>query len=116
MVMLGHLIVPTIDDVPATLSHTIVTGLLRDKLGFDGVVITDSLAMNAVADHYTTAEIAVKSLQAGADILLGPKSLEKAADGIMAALESGELTMERIDESVMRILLLKIGKGIVQTN
>jgi beta-N-acetylhexosaminidase len=116
MVMLGHLIVPSIDDVPATLSHTIVTGLLRDKLGFDGVVITDSLAMNAVADHYTTAEIAVKALQAGADILLGPKSLEKAADGIMAALESGELTMERIDESVMRILLLKIGKGIVQTN
>jgi beta-N-acetylhexosaminidase len=113
MVMIGHLIVPSIDDVPATLSYTIVTGLLREKLGFDGVVITDSLAMNAVADHYSTAEIAVKALQAGADILLGPKSLEKAAKAIMDALETGELTIERIDESVMRILVLKIEKGIV---
>jgi beta-N-acetylhexosaminidase len=113
MVMVGHLIVPSMDDVPATMSYAIVTQLLRDKLGFDGVVITDGLAMNAVAEHYSTAEIAVKAIQAGNDILLGPKNLQKAAEGIMESLESGELTIERIDESVMRILVLKIKSGII---
>jgi beta-N-acetylhexosaminidase len=113
MVMIGHLIVPSMDDLPATMSYTIVTELLRNKLGFDGVVITDGLAMNAVADHYSTAEIAVKAIQAGNDILLGPKNLKKAAEGLMDALESGELTIERIDESVMRILVLKIKSGII---
>ncbi len=114
MVMIGHLTIPSIDDVPATMSYRIVTDLLRSKLGFDGVVITDSLAMNAVADHYTTAEIAVKSIQAGTDILLGPKSLQEAAEGLMSALDSGDLTIERIDESVMRILVLKIKHGIIE--
>jgi beta-N-acetylhexosaminidase len=114
MVMVGHLTVPAMDKAPATISYTIVTGLLRNTLGFDGVVITDGLGMNAVAGYCSPAQIAVKAIGAGVDILLGPVSLPEATSGIIEALETGELTIEQIDESVLRILILKLKHGIIR--
>jgi len=110
--MIGHITAPALDDVPATFSYRIVTGLLREELGFDGVVVTDALSMGAVAG-VTDGEIAVKALLAGADLLLMPGNLEEAAAGVEAALEEGTLTWERLDQSVLRILELKIRKNIL---
>ncbi len=113
MVMVVHLTVPDIDDQPATLSRAIVTGCLRGELGFDGVVITDSLVMEAVSGLYAPGELCVRALEAGCDLLLEPESLADAAAGIADAVTSGRLTEARIDESVVRILTLKLKYGIL---
>ncbi|MCC8075946.1 MAG: glycoside hydrolase family 3 protein [Clostridiales bacterium] len=119
MVMVGHISTPNVekagedDSLPATLSYTMITETLRGELGFDGVVLTDSMSMQAITDHYSSAEAAVMALSAGADIILIPSDLEAAANGIMEAVNSGELTEERIDQSLMRILTLKLQYGII---
>ena len=113
MVMMGHLILSDIDSAPAPFSHEIVTGLLREELGFDGVVITDSLEMSAVSDYFTSGEIAVKCIQAGVDLLLCPADLDQAVTALTDAVESGEISEERINESVLRILELKLRQGIL---
>ncbi|SDA23981.1 beta-N-acetylhexosaminidase [Ruminococcus sp. YE71] len=107
MVMVGHITVPSIDEEPASVSSKIITGELREKLGFKGVIITDSLAMGAVADNYESGELAVKVLQAGGDILLCPADLDEAVNGIEAAVSKGTIEESRIDESLYRILTLK---------
>ena len=114
-VMIGHLTLPQVieEKVPASLSYDIVTGLLREELGFDGVIITDSMSMQAITDQYSSGEAAVKAIQAGVDIVLMPYSLEDAVSGVKAAVQSGQLTEERINESVLRILTLKIQSGII---
>ena len=112
MVMIGHLTVTTLSDEPATLSRAVVTGLLRDELSFDGVIITDGLAMGAIS-AYGDAELAVMAINAGIDILLGPRDLDTAANGILEAVNSGELSEMRIDESILRILLMKLNQGII---
>ena len=93
--------------MPASCSKAMITDHLRDELGYDGIVITDALQMKAVADQYTSAQIAVKVLQAGADMLLEPESFQNAYQGILDAVAAGTLTKERIDESVRRILSAK---------
>ena len=108
-VMMGHLILDQIDDQPALFSYALVTGLLREEMGFTGVVITDGLQMQAMTDHYSSGDIAVGAVKAGVDILLCPKKLNEAVAALTAAVESGEITEERIDESVLRILRLKQG-------
>ena len=113
-VMMGHLILDQIDDQPALFSYALVTGLLREEMGFAGVVITDGLQMQAMTDHYSSGEIAVGAVKAGVDILLCPKKLDEAVTALTAAVESGEITEERIDESVLRILRLKQGFQEVQ--
>lgn len=113
MVMLGHLTVRELDSEPAPFSHRIVTGLLRDELGFSGVVITDSLKMKAVTDRYSSAEAAVRAVQAGVDLLLCPEDLDAAVEGLVRAVESGGISRERIDESVLRILNMKRARGIL---
>lgn len=113
MVMLGHLTVPEADDKPATFSYKLVTGLLREELGFGGVVMTDSLKMSAVSGRWTSGEMAVMAVEAGVDILLCPPDLEAAADALTGAVERGEITEERIDESVLRILSMKEQRGIL---
>ena len=112
-VMMGHLIVPDIDDQPALMSHKIVTEILREELGFEGVVITDSLEMQAMTDHYGSGEIAVKAVQAGVDLLLSPQNLDQAVAALTQAVEEGTITQERLDESVLRVLRLKINRGII---
>lgn len=106
-VMMGHLILDQIDDQPALFSYKLVTELLREEMGFTGVVMTDGLQMQAMTDHYGSGEIAVGAVKAGIDILLCPKSLETGVNALTEAVESGEITEARIDESVLRILRLK---------
>lgn len=112
-VMMGHLIIADVDDQPALLSYQIVTELLREELGFDGVVITDSLEMQAMTNHYGSGDIAVGAIQAGVDLLLCPQDLDEAIDALIEAVEEGAITQERLDESVLRVLRLKISRGII---
>lgn len=114
MVMIGHLTVTDIEDVPALFSYRIVTQLLREEMGFDGVVITDSLQMKAVTEFYGSGEAAVLAVQAGVDILLCPADLKEAANALIDALETGVISEERLNESVLRILSLKENMGILQ--
>ena len=107
MVMIGHLMVKEIDDKPATLSHKIVTGVLRDEMGYEGVIITDALNMQAMTRYYTNAEIAVQAVRAGIDILLAPADVSGTVGAILAAIGDGSIDEERIDASVLRILTLK---------
>ncbi len=113
MVMVGHLIVPALDDVPATISQVMITDILRGELGFDGVVITDSLEMSGISSTYSSGELAVRAIEAGVDLLLEPVSFRAAVNGVMDAVENGRLSEERIEESVRRILTLKLKYGIL---
>lgn len=114
MVMIGHLQVDALDpDNPATFSYKIVTELLREELGFQGVVITDSLGMGAIS-QYSEAERCEKALLAGCDILLGVREPEQTLHALMQAVEQGEITQERIDESVLRVLYLKFSMGLIE--
>lgn len=115
MIMISHATVKEIDsEYPAALSRAVITGLLREEMGYDGVVITDALRMRAVTEEYGSGKAAVLSILAGADLLLLPNDMESALRGIRNALEEGTVTEERIDESVERILALKIAAGIIR--
>lgn len=111
VVMVGHILMTALDDQhPASLSYDVVTGLLRDELGFDGVVCTDDLTMAAVSDTYGMGEAAVLAVEAGCDLLLvchGADNLTAARDALLEAVETGRISQERLDESVRRILVLK---------
>ena len=115
-VMVSHLSVPEVvgDETPSDLSSKIVSDLLRNKLGFTGVIITDSHQMASITDHYTSGEAAVKALQAGVDMILMPQDLQAAFDGVKQALSDGTLMQARIDESVLRILQVKAEYNILQ--
>ena len=115
LVMVGHIALPAVtgDDTPACLSPDIVTGLLRQRLGFTGLTVTDSLSMAAVTDRYSPDRAAVLAVQAGMDLLLMPSDLDAAAEGILDAVAGGALTEARIDESVLRILTAKLERGII---
>lgn len=117
MVMLSHMSAPEVtgSDIPCDLSPVIVTELLREELGFTGVIITDSHEMGAILNYYESGEAALLAIQAGCDIVLMPNDLDDAFETILAAVESGELTEERINESVMRILVMKIRAGLFDT-
>ena len=112
-VMVGHLIVPDIDELPATLSYKITTEMLRNEMHFDGIAITDSMAMSSIADNYGVGESAVMSIKAGIDMLLDPTDIDTAIDAVVQAVESGDITEDRIDESVRRILTLKEKQGLL---
>ncbi|MEU2726510.1 glycoside hydrolase family 3 protein [Streptomyces griseoviridis] len=113
-IMTGHLMVPALDGSgdPATLSHPIVTGVLRGELGYDGLVVTDSLGMEGVRTKYGDDRVPVLALKAGVDQLLNPPSLEIAWNAVLKAVEDGELTEARIDASVLRVLRLKSRLGL----
>lgn len=113
-VMVGHLIVPDIDELPATLSYKITTEMLRNEMHFDGIAITDSLAMSSIADNYGVGESAVMSIKAGIDMLLDPTDIDTAIDAVVQAVESGDITEDRIDDSVRKILALKEKHGLVK--
>lgn len=113
-VMVGHLIVPDIDEVPATLSYKIATGILREELKFEGVAITDSFEMESIADNYSVDDAVVMSVKAGMDMILQPKDMVSAVNSIEQAVADGELSEDRIDESVRRILTLKESRGLLK--
>lgn len=113
-VMMGHLMVSSLDeDNPATLSESIIQDTLREDLGFQGIVITDAMKMSALADQYTVEEAAVKAVQAGNDMLLDPVDIDRTINALMDAVAQGTITEERINESVRRILTVKMEKGII---
>ncbi|WP_414937016.1 glycoside hydrolase family 3 protein [Amycolatopsis sp. cmx-11-51] len=114
-IMSAHIQFPSLDPSgePATLSKPILTGKLRGELGYRGVVVTDSLSMDAVREMHTDAEIPVLALKAGIDQLLMPVNLDLAINSVLDAVRKGELTERRIDESVLRVLKLKLNRGIL---
>lgn len=112
-IMTAHMIVEAIDpDLPATLSEAILTGLLREEMGFEGVIVTDSLDMAGVREFWGDDRVPVLALQAGADVLLNPPLMDVAYDAVIDAVRSGELSEKRIDESVRRILRMKVDRGM----
>ncbi|MDQ4085671.1 MAG: glycoside hydrolase family 3 protein [Actinomycetota bacterium] len=115
-IMTAHIVVPSLDPSgdPATLSRPILTGILRQEMGYDGVVITDALGMAGVRKEYGDDRVPVLALKAGADMLLMPPDLDLAYNAVLQAVRSGELTESRIDRSVYRVLRLKWDLGLVQ--
>ncbi|CAM5730647.1 beta-N-acetylhexosaminidase OS=Streptomyces fumanus OX=67302 GN=GCM10018772_06240 PE=3 SV=1 [Streptomyces fumanus] len=113
-IMTAHLMVPALDDSgdPATLSRPILTGLLREELGYDGVVVTDSLGMEGVRTKYGDARVPVLALKAGVDQLLNPPDLDLAWNAVLTAVRNGELTEARLEESILRVLRLKAKLGL----
>ncbi|MFD3583292.1 glycoside hydrolase family 3 protein [Streptomyces sp. NPDC058683] len=114
-IMTAHLQFPALDDSgdPATLSHPILTGILRGELGYDGVVVTDSLGMEGVRTKYGDDRVPVLALQAGVDQLLNPPTLDVAWNAVLNAVRDGELTEARLDESILRVLRLKSRLGLL---
>jgi beta-N-acetylhexosaminidase len=111
-IMVGHLSCPQVtgNDDPASISPTIITGVLREQLGYEGIVITDSMGMGAVTDVVSSDQVAVRAIEAGADMVLMPADLQAAYQGVFDAVNSGEITEDRINESVARILRVKLGR------
>ncbi len=114
LVMVGHISAPAVtgNDLPATLSPSVIS-ILRRELGFEGIIITDSMQMKAITSRYSSGEAAVMALEAGVDMILMPQSLEAAHSAVTEAVKQGRLTEERIDQSVLSVLELKFAKGIV---
>lgn len=113
-VMTAHLALPLIDPTkrPATLSKPIVGGILRERLGFKGIIMTDAMRMQGVTDQFSTEEAAVLAIEAGVDVVLVPPDIAKAQSGVLAAAKSGRIIVQRIDESVRRILAAKSWLGL----
>ncbi len=127
MVMTAHVTFPAIDNtravskldgqeisIPATLSYQVLTGLVRNEMGFDGVIITDALEMKAIAEHFGPQEAVLRAIKAGADIALMPADLDQAYRGLLAEVKSGKIPESRIDQSVKRLIRLKLSGGIVK--
>ena len=115
MIMTAHLSFPALDDSgnPATLSRPILTGLLRGELGYKGVIVTDSLAMQGVRDLYGDPEVAVRALSAGADQLLMTPAMDDAYAAVVDAVRTGRISRADLDAKVRRVLELKYSRGIV---
>ncbi len=135
MIMTAHVTVPALDNdktiskkdgtevgIPATLSKKILTGVLREKLGFNGVIVTDAMNMKAISDHFGKTEAVIKAINAGTDIVLMPVSLWNESteaelndlfNVILASVKNGTISENRINESVTRIIAMKIKRGII---
>jgi beta-N-acetylhexosaminidase len=114
-IMTAHMSVPALDPTmtPATLSVPVLTGVLRQQFGYEGLVITDALNMRAMTDYASEDELVILSIEAGADLILKPVDAIGARDAIVDAVLSGRLNRERIDESVARILRSKVQLGVI---
>ncbi|MQA89088.1 MAG: hypothetical protein GEU90_02455 [Gemmatimonas sp.] len=114
-ILVGHIAVPAIAGPtapPASLSPDVVTGLLREQLGFDGLVFTDALNMGAIVNNYTVEEAAILALRAGVDVLLQPPDHGDVIDAIVDAVRSGRLDRQRVDEAVRRVLTAKAAASL----
>ena len=115
VVMSAHIAFPAFTgDAPATLSASVLTGVLRDSLKFAGLVVTDALQMGAIVTKYGAGEAAVRAFEAGSDLLLMPADPDSAIGSMLAALQTGRLTAARLDASVRRVLEIKRGLGLFQ--
>ena len=109
MIMTAHIGAPNVtgSDIPSTMSSIILQDKLRGELGYRNIIITDGMEMGAITQQYTSAEAAVGSIQAGVDIVLGPRNFTEAFDAVVAAVQAGTISEERINQSVRRILKLR---------
>lgn len=109
-IMAAHIAAPGVtgDETPASLSYGLITGVLREKLGFDGVVVTDALNMGAIQNLYSSGQAAVAALEAGADLLLMPADFDAAYEAVLEAVRDGRISQERLDLSVRRIGRMKL--------
>ncbi len=114
-VMVSHMtLVNAVEEkLPSSLSKEVITDLLKGELGFRGIVITDALNMGAITKEYENGQAALYAVKAGADMLLMPESIEEAKNAIINAVNAGEISVDRIDESVKKILKIKIEKGLI---
>ncbi len=115
-IMTAHMEVPAIEpqEIPATVSNKVLTGLLREELKFPHLIVTDALDMAGVAAKFNSGEASVRALEAGADVLLMPPDPERAIRAVLAAIESKRLTRQRVEESVIRVLAAKIRVGVIR--
>jgi beta-glucosidase-like glycosyl hydrolase/CubicO group peptidase (beta-lactamase class C family) len=114
-IMTGHLVVPALEpdpELPATLSPKVLTELLRKQMGFEGLIVTDALDMGGVTNHYAPAEVAVRAFNAGADVLLMPPVPDAALLAMKEAMQSGRVSMQRLDDAVRRVLRAKARLGL----
>lgn len=115
LIMVGHVSVPHVigDDTPSSLSSMMINEILRNELGYKGVVVTDALDMGSITDKYEAGEASVMAIQAGADILLMPEDFEVAYNAVLEAVESGKIPSERLDESLKRIYRVKFKSALM---
>jgi beta-N-acetylhexosaminidase len=115
-IMTAHLAVPAIEpeEIPSTASAKVLTGLLREELGFKGLIVTDALDMLGYASQFKSGEGSVRAIEAGADVLLMPPNPEQAIRDMVAAVERGRISRQRIDESAVRLLAAKIRVGVIK--
>ena len=113
--MISHESVNSItgDTTPSTMSKLVIKDILRDELGFEGIVITDSMNMTPIISRYSSDEAAIKAVKAGVDVILMPEDIELSFDGIIDAVRNGDISEERIETSVRRIIKCKLLKGII---
>ena len=116
MVMMGHLHIPALDSAVSSISYPIVTKLLREELGFDGMIVTDALTMKGVSENMESAEIALAAYKAGVDILLKPGDIIASIDRLEAAMNSGECDIADLDERVKKTLRMKAKFGMLARN
>ncbi|CRK81360.1 glycoside hydrolase family 3 N-terminal domain-containing protein [Neobacillus massiliamazoniensis] len=127
-VMTAHVTFPKIDDtkvisekdgteisLPATLSYKVLTGLMREDMGFKGVIVTDAMNMGAIVQNFGPVNAAIRAVKAGADILLMPVGIPAVANGLYDAVNSGDISVDRINQSVERIFTLKLKRGILKS-
>jgi beta-N-acetylhexosaminidase len=114
-IMVSHVSISRVTEntLPASMSDIVMQSILRTEFGFDGIIITDAMDMTAITSEYTAAEAAVASISAGADIVLMPQNYEEAINGVLAAVEDGTIPESRINESVQRILQVKVKRGLL---
>lgn len=111
--MTAHISVPNVigDDTPASMSSVIMTDLLRNEMGYEGIIITDALDMGAIANNYSSGEAVLAAFQAGADMLLMPANFKEAYGAVLDGVKGGSISMERLDTSVERIVALKLERN-----
>ncbi|MBS1874138.1 MAG: hypothetical protein JSU00_13055 [Acidobacteria bacterium] len=115
-VMSAHIALPAVEprEIPSTVSEKVLTGVLRDELGFKGIVVTDAMDMQGLTNQFGAGEASVRALEAGADVLLMPKDADEAIRAVAQAVAEGRLTRKRIDQSVMKILSAKVRLGLAK--
>jgi len=115
-IMTAHIAVPALEseNEPATVSTKIITGVLREELGFRGITVTDAMDMQGLAAMFSTGEAAVRAIEAGNDVLLMPKRAEDAINGVVAAVQSGRITRQRLEQSVAKVLTAKVQLGLLR--
>lgn len=115
VIMTAHMTMSGISNtpLPATLNPEIITNILREDLGFNGIVMTDALDMGAITKNFSSADTAILAIKAGVDILLIPQNPQRAFDSLLNNIKNGDITENRINESVRRIIELKIKRNLL---